>query len=480
MKYSNLRIPIFNKTTFLTGLFTILIIAGFSQPIPPDSLYLGQNPPGIIPIIFNLPTSVGLRPVERITISSDGKEIYYSEQDTWPPSNMRIKCIKYNGSWQSPVISFEGFIAPALSVNDSTIYMQKNINGLACTYYSTKNASGWSTPARLLSTTQSTHYFQNTQSQNQYLASTPGGNGDICQLVINNPDTSIQSLGLPINTLVTENDFFIARDESYLIVFRNTSPYDMFISYNKGNGNWTNPKSMGININTSIYDCSPFVTGDNKYLFFTRGGNTMPSYYTYWVRVDALIDSLSNTNFSPYVNMVIPNQTGIIGQLFEYTIPDSTFIDDDGNNTLTYSATLTNGSPLPAWLSFDPLSHHFFGTPTSFQTLYVKVVVTDAAGAFISTVLKIIVEDASATNQLKGQGLNVFPNPTKDFFRINYDGGDLSSIVIEDILGNIVYNQPVNSQNPLIDVSGLKSGIYFVKLQTKSRKMIWTKLIKSK
>jgi hypothetical protein len=70
----------------------------------------------------------------------------------------------------------------------------------------------------------------------------------------------------------------------------------------------------------------------------------------YWVG-SGFIDSLKYTNFIPYVLNLIPDQTAIKGELFTFTIPDTTFVDDDGNNTLTYHAKLTNGSPLPAWLS---------------------------------------------------------------------------------------------------------------------------------
>jgi hypothetical protein len=66
----------------------LLIFKGIAltQIIPQDSLYQGQTPPGNIPVIFNLPVNSGLRPIERIAISSDGKEIYYGVLNTYPPS----------------------------------------------------------------------------------------------------------------------------------------------------------------------------------------------------------------------------------------------------------------------------------------------------------------------------------------------------------------------------------------------------------
>ena len=44
-------------------------------------------------------------------------------------------------------------------------------------------------------------------------------------------------------------------------------------------------------------------------------------------------------------------------------LPPDSFSDVDVGDTLTLSATLADGSPLPAWLSFDPATQTFSGTP---------------------------------------------------------------------------------------------------------------------
>ena len=46
-----------------------------------------------------------------------------------------------------------------------------------------------------------------------------------------------------------------------------------------------------------------------------------------------------------------------------FTVPAGTFADANGEDTLYYSATLADGSPLPAWLHFDPVTRTFSGTP---------------------------------------------------------------------------------------------------------------------
>ncbi|MFZ4590823.1 MAG: putative Ig domain-containing protein, partial [Ignavibacteria bacterium] len=468
------------KTIYIAIVILFLVNTGFSQPIPQDSLYLAQSKPGNTPVIFQLQSSSGLRPVERISISSDGKEIYYSELDNWPANVSRVKCYKYvNNKWEGPFIVFEGFVAPGLSVNDSTLYMQKDTNGIACTFYSSRTSTGWSTPVKLLTSNLQSHYFQETQLKNCYLASTPNGNSDICRLVINNQDSTIQSLAKPINNTAVENDFFVARDESYIIYFRLSSPYNLFISYHKPNGKWTNPKAFGPNINTSIYECCPYVTSDNKYMFFTRGNWPMSTYFTYWVKVDNIIDSLKLTNYIPYVANQIPNRSDSVGVQFTYQIPDTTFVDDDGNNTLTYSATLSDGSNLPSWLNFNPATRTLSGTPVVVGTTNIKVTVTDNDSAKASSVFTLNVFPHTAIDPKGEQIINEYklfqnyPNPFNPSTVISYSvlRNSFVSVKVYNILGkeiatlvnsvqtNGMYNVKLNSNN-----LNLASGIYIYTL----------------
>ncbi len=382
------------KTIYIAFFFLLLVKPCFAQPIPYDSLYLRQTPPGDTPNLFQLPIGIGTRPIERITISSDNKEFFYSEIDGYPPQVQRINCYKYlNDKWQGPFIAFDGYMAPALSVNDSIIYMQKNLNGTAataCTYYSAKTNTGWSIPGRLLSTNLATHYFRETNLKNYYLSTTFPGTSlrDISILLINGTDTIIKNLGMPISTTSNEGDYFIARDESYIIHARSTPPMagDLYISYKKADGTWTNSKSLGskINLPNPSWEYGPFVTRDNKFLFFSRGEIAMPSYSTYWVKIDNVIDSLKYTNFVPYVRNQIKAGSIQVGRLFSFSLPAETFIDDDGNNTLAYSASLVDGSPLPVWLLFDPATQTFSGKPVAITSITLKVTASDQNKAAVS------------------------------------------------------------------------------------------------
>ncbi|MEM7444776.1 MAG: putative Ig domain-containing protein, partial [Pseudomonadota bacterium] len=60
----------------------------------------------------------------------------------------------------------------------------------------------------------------------------------------------------------------------------------------------------------------------------------------------------------------IPNQSIKETELFGYTVPDETFVSEDGDH-FELSATLQDGSPLPDWLDFDPETGRFSGAPGS-------------------------------------------------------------------------------------------------------------------
>jgi uncharacterized delta-60 repeat protein len=77
----------------------------------------------------------------------------------------------------------------------------------------------------------------------------------------------------------------------------------------------------------------------------------------------------------------IADQKAVDGAAFSFAIPDSAFTDPD-HDTLSYSASLALGKPLPSWLTFDAATHTFSGTPTTADVGFVtlRVTVRDGRG----------------------------------------------------------------------------------------------------
>ena len=64
---------------------------------------------------------------------------------------------------------------------------------------------------------------------------------------------------------------------------------------------------------------------------------------------------------------------------FTYVVPADAFTDADGN-PLTYTAALSDGGMLPSWLTFDPATRTFTGTPAPGDGGTVRVTVTASDG----------------------------------------------------------------------------------------------------
>jgi hypothetical protein len=104
-----------------------------------------------------------------------------------------------------------------------------------------------------------------------------------------------------------------------------------------------------------------------------------------WIQQGINFTPLNNN--APNLQNPIADQTVIEDIPFNLQISDNTFFDPDLNDSLTYSATLSNGDALPSWLNFNPTTQTFSGTPAyqDVGNLNLSVTVTDKAGASVST-----------------------------------------------------------------------------------------------
>ena len=149
---------------------------------------------------------------------------------------------------------------------------------------------------------------------------------------------------------------------------------------------------------------------------------------------DILTITVENINDSPTLSQAIADQNAKQGTAFNFQIPTNTFTDIDAGDVLTYSATLENGNALPSWLTFNPTTRTFSGTPTNDNVgnLNVKVAATDKAGATVSDIFTITVENVNDApivanliadqNAKQGTAFN-FQIPTNTFTDI--DAGDV-------------------------------------------------------
>ncbi|WP_287925413.1 Ig-like domain-containing protein [Diaphorobacter sp.] len=103
---------------------------------------------------------------------------------------------------------------------------------------------------------------------------------------------------------------------------------------------------------------------------------------------DATLDSNTATvsitvtpvNDAPVLTNALADRSVTLGSILNFAFAGNTFTDVD-SPSLTYTAKLANGAALPSWLSFNPVTRTFSGTPgaADLGTLTVQVTASDGA-----------------------------------------------------------------------------------------------------
>ena len=112
---------------------------------------------------------------------------------------------------------------------------------------------------------------------------------------------------------------------------------------------------------------------DSTRFFFGTAPNT-PLTLPITVQAEDLQHIPATANFNlfvegaPQVLAPISNLAAIVGTAFKFIVPKDTFQDLGIQNAMTWSAVLTTGAPLPAWLIFDPTTKTFTGMPSRKDT----------------------------------------------------------------------------------------------------------------
>jgi hypothetical protein len=406
-----------NSKIAITGrvalcLLSIIIFSlGFSVNLTAQSkfwdipeAYLGQTPPSNIPKVFapGMLADAGTIVMDRIAFSPDGREIYYNQNDSWfNADHAKIKCFKYAGQkWTGPTVLNEHFGIPTLSIDGNTLFFMGGKPNRV--WQSKRTTDGWSAPALYLEEPYGLYDFMPTASRACYVSSNPDpedtkrGSTSVFSVMTMSADGAVvKSLGIPLNEPGFNGDFFIARDESFMVISaKETKDFEceLYISYRKSDKSWTKPKSLGPLINDGLaHRWGEYVTPDNKYLFYSHG-TSAKDCAIFWVRFDKLLEELKHTNFEPYVKTPIEDQAAIVGNRFSLRVDNATFLDDDGNDTLSYSVSLADGAALPSWLRFDPATETISGTPPQRGTYKIAITATDTAKANASCSFSLTVK----------------------------------------------------------------------------------------
>ncbi len=268
--------------------------------------YLGQNIPKDSAKIF-AENFISNEFNERdAAFSPDGDEFFYSLKG--PSRFSLIHVIRVNGIWQSPEVApFSGKysdIEARFSLDGKRLYFVSNrpINGSGepkdyDIWFVEKTDNKWGIPQNLgtpVNTEANEFYPSFTKDGTIYFCAKREGSFGSEDLFFSElKDGKYQepkNLGDSINTVNDEFNSFIEPNGKY-IMFTSTGwgkglgSGDLWISFRKGNNEWTTPKNMGEKVNSEFFEYCPSLTPNGKFLFFTSNRsnteNNMKEKLTY-------------------------------------------------------------------------------------------------------------------------------------------------------------------------------------------------------
>ncbi|MFM5950772.1 MAG: putative Ig domain-containing protein [Novosphingobium sp.] len=136
-------------------------------------------------------------------------------------------------------------------------------------------------------------------------------------------------------------------------------------------------------------------------------------------------------NYRPVLGAtVIPDQSAGDGSLYSYQIPATAFFDGNGD-PLSYTVTLADGSPLPAWLSFNAATRTLSGTPPLAAVglqLDIRITASDNApgdpASQISDTFTLAITQAAGADIYGTPGVDALNGTFRSERMIGLDGND--------------------------------------------------------
>jgi len=186
---------------------------------------------------------------------------------------------------------------------------------------------------------------------------------------------------------------------------------------------------------------------------------------------DTSIFTITGINDAPTVSKVIPDTSAGIGTAFLFVLDPNTFADVDPGDVLVLSAGT------PAWLTFDPASGTFSGTPADADKGMLEVIVTATDGSFASIADTFNIEIKSfvgISNPLEGLEIKLYPNPNDGRFVIESDMFQLKDVVMEifNEKGQLIWNREIRDNtgtlHELVDLSNAANGLYLLRVRNRS------------
>ena len=208
-----------------------------------------------------------------------------------------------------------------------------------------------------------------------------------------------------------------------------------------------------VNATDSVTIKNYYVAGDSKIDQIQFYNPNTGSNIT-WDRAtfEAMV-TVVNVNHDPVAISLIAAQAVQEDSAFSFTVPINAFADVDVGDTLTYSATLADGSALPSWLMFDAVTRTFSGTALNADVgiINVKIIATDIAGASVNQIFDLSVQN---TNDAPTVGMAIAAQTV-------LEDSTLSFVIPTNAFADVDVGDSLSYNATLADGSALPSWLSF-------------------
>jgi hypothetical protein len=251
--------------------------------------YPGPKPKGLTPEVFapGFITEPGAH-VFNISFALDGQTIVYRRNRDNAFDTMIAEYKE--GHWTKPQVAPPRFAEVPDFVTPSRAYYAVRDNIFALE----KTADGWSDGKPLVEVKKSGPRMSVARSGNIYVPIFTASRGlDIA--VVRWKDGAYQPpemLPDSVNSAKNEEHLYVAPDERYLLFDSERDgglgKSDLYISFHRPDGSWSQAKNLGATINTAEFDFNIRVSPDGKYLFYCSGADGQ----LHWVDFQAVLRSV--------------------------------------------------------------------------------------------------------------------------------------------------------------------------------------------
>ncbi len=182
-------------------------------------------------------------------------------------------------------------------------------------------------------------------------------------------------------------------------------------AYTAGTGIWTITDTLP-NVNTALANlvfnpAAENVADTTIIVHIEDAAGTGPAEGTIFLDVTPINDA-------PVLVKPVPDQFATEDVAFDFQLAVDTFSDVDVGDSLTYTAQLTGGAPLPSWLGFDADTLGFSGTPSNSDVgvIAIEIIATDSSGSSASASFNLTVNNVNDAPVLGNNNLSLLPGDT--------------------------------------------------------------------